>query len=464
MQRSMENQLAHWFKKSRRKPLIIRGARQVGKSTLVQNFARMQGLRLVEINLEKHPNLNNIFRSKDLDIILPELELLTGKGLRRENTLLFLDEIQSAPEAIAALRYFYEEMPQLPVVAAGSLLEFVLLKHDFSMPVGRVEYLHLGPLTFKEFLLAMEEDMLLSYMEDFRLSQPLPQTAHLKLLQRQRQYLYIGGMPESILVFKESKSLLDTRDIHRSIIQTYQDDFTKYSQGPTLGHVHTVFNAISRVAGDKVKYAKIAREGKAKNIRHAIELLTMARLFLPAFHSNSSGIPIKAGINRKIYKLYFLDIALLNYLNGLEWVHIAALDERSLLNEGVIAEQFIAQHLAYRLEGLEPPDLFYWLREGKTGNAEVDFVTSIGQTIIPIEVKAGKSGSIKSLQQFAIDKKAELACRFDLNSPSMQELSYRTRQKQQVQTADYRLLSLPLYMVEELPRILYEMRKSKPQI
>jgi predicted AAA+ superfamily ATPase len=456
MQRSMENQLAHWFKKSRRKPLIIRGARQVGKSTLVQNFARMQGLTLVEINLEKHPNLNNIFRSKDLDIILPELELLTGKGLRRENTLLFLDEIQSAPEAIAALRYFYEEMPQLPVVAAGSLLEFVLLKHDFSMPVGRVEYLHLGPMTFKEFLLAMEEDMLLSYMEDFRLSQPLPQTAHLKLLQRQRQYLYIGGMPESILVFKESKSLLDTRNIHRSIIQTYQDDFTKYSQGPTLGHIHTVFNAISRVAGDKVKYAKIAREDKAKNIRHAIELLTMARLLLPAFHSNSSGIPIKAGINRKIYKLYFLDIGLLNYLNGLEWVHIAALDERSLLNEGVIAEQFIAQHLAYRLEGLEPPDLFYWLREGKTGNAEVDFVTSIGQTIIPIEVKAGKSGSIKSLQQFAIDKKAELACRFDLNPPSIQELSYRTRQKQQVQTADYRLLSLPLYMIETLPFTLLQ--------
>ncbi|MEN8245921.1 MAG: ATP-binding protein [Thermodesulfobacteriota bacterium] len=450
----MEEQLARWLNKSRRKPLIIRGARQVGKSTLVQNFSRMQGLTLAEINLEKHENLNKIFKTKDLDIILPELELLAGTSLHQENTLLFLDEIQSAPEAIAALRYFYEEMPQLPVVAAGSLLEFVLSNHDFSMPVGRVEYLHMGPMTFKEFLLAMEEDMLLAYMEEFRFSRALPQTAHKKLLQRQRQYIYIGGMPESILVFQESRSLLNTRDIHHSIIQTYQDDFTKYSQGPSLSHIHTVFNAVSRVAGDKVKYSKIAREDKAKNLKHAIELLTMARLLLPAFHSNSSGIPLKTGINPKIYKLYFIDIGLLNYLNGLEWAHIAELDERTLLNEGVIAEQFIAQHLAYRFEGLEPPDLFYWLREGKTGNAEVDFVTSSGKIIIPIEVKAGKSGSIKSLQQFAIDKKANLACRFDLNPPNVQDLSCRTRQKQQVQTANYRLVSLPLYMIEVLPCVL----------
>ena len=220
MKRSMENQLARWLQKSRRKPLVIRGARQVGKSTLVQNFARSQRLKLAEINLEKHGNLNGIFETNDLDIIIPELELLARTSLRQENTLLFLDEIQSTPYAIAALRYFREEMPQLPVVAAGSLLEFVLAKHDFSMPVGRVEYLHLGPMTFEEFLLAMGDDMLLSYVESFQLSQPLPQTAHEKLLQRQRQYLYIGGMPESILAFCESSSLLNTRDVHRSIIQT----------------------------------------------------------------------------------------------------------------------------------------------------------------------------------------------------------------------------------------------------
>lgn len=454
MQRSMENQLIRWLKKPRRKPLVIRGARQVGKSTLVQNFARSQQLMLAEINLEKHGNLNDIFGTNDLDIIIPELELLARTSLRQENTLLFLDEIQSTPNAIAALRYFREEMPQLPVVAAGSLLEFVLERHIFSMPVGRVEYLHLGPMTFKEFLLATGDEMLLSYMEDFQLSRPLPQTAHQKLLQRQRQYLYVGGMPESILTFCESGSLIGTRDIHRSIIQTYQDDFAKYSQLQILDRIHTVFNAIPRIIGDKVKYSNISREDRAKNLKQAIDLLIKARLLLPAYHSNCSGIPIKSGINAKFYKLYFLDIGLLNYLNALEWSHISALDERSLLNEGVLAEQFIAQHLAYRFKGLEPPELIYWVREGKTGNAEVDFVTSAGKTIVPLEVKAGKSGSLKSLQQFTVDKRATLTCRFDLNPPSVQDLSYRTKQKRHVQTVNYKLVSLPLYLIEILPEIL----------
>ncbi len=454
MQRSMENQLIRWLKKPRRKPLVIRGARQVGKSTLVQNFARSQQLELAEINLEKHGNLNDIFGTNDLDIIVPELELLARTSLRQENTLLFLDEIQSTPNAIAALRYFREEMPRLPVVAAGSLLEFVLETHIFSMPVGRVEYLHLGPMTFMEFLLATGDEMLLSYIEDFQLGQPLPQTAHQKLLQRQRQYLYVGGMPESILTFCESGSLIGTRDVHRSIIQTYQDDFAKYSRLPNLDRIHTVFNAIPRIIGDKVKYSNISREDRAKNLKHAIDLLSKARLLLPAYHSNCSGIPLKAGINAKFYKLYFLDIGLLNYLNGLEWAHISALDERSLLNEGVLAEQFIAQHLAYRFEGLEPPELIYWVREGKTGNAEVDFVTSVGKTIVPLEVKAGKSGSLKSLQQFTVDKRATLTCRFDLNPPSVQDLSYRTRQKRHVQTVNYKLVSLPLYLIEILPGIL----------
>ncbi|MBW2366554.1 MAG: ATP-binding protein [Deltaproteobacteria bacterium] len=461
MKRFSENQLIRWLGKTRRKPLVIRGARQVGKSTLVQNFAQSQGLKLAEINLEKHGNLNAIFGTNDLDIIIPELELLTRTSLRQKNTLLFLDEIQSTPDAIAALRYFHEEMPQLPVIAAGSLLEFVLEKHDFSMPVGRVEYLHLGPMTFKEFLMAAEDDILLSYIEGYQLGRQLPQTAHQKLLQRQRQYLYIGGMPESILAFCESGSMIDSRDIHRSIVQTYRDDFAKYSHEPTLGRIHTVFNAMAWIVGEKVKYTNISREDRAKDLKQAIGLLTKARLLIPAFHSNCSGIPIRSGINEKFYKLYFLDIGLLNYLNGLEWAHISTLADRSLLNEGVLAEQFIAQHLAYRYEGLEPPDLFYWLREKKTGNAEVDFVASAGKIIVPIEVKAGKSGSIKSLQQFTIDKKSILTCRFDLNQPSIQDLSHRTRQKQRIQTVNYKFVSLPLYLVEVMHTVLTEVLNSQ---
>lgn len=459
MKRFMEHQLQHWLQKSRRKPLIIRGARQVGKSTLVQNFAREQHLKLAEVNLEKHPDLDDIFATNDLDMILPELELLAKTNLRRQNTLLFLDEIQSAPKAIAALRYFLEEMPQLPVVAAGSLLEFVLSKHHFSMPVGRVEYLHLGPMSFQEFLLAAGDDMLSSYLENFHMQRPFPQTAHRKFLQRQRQYLYIGGMPESILAFCETGGMLETKDVQRSIAQTYQDDFAKYSREPGLGRIHSVFNAITRIAGEKVKYASISREDRAKDLKQAIDLLIKARLLIPVYHSHCAGIPIKSGINKKIFKLFFLDIGLLNYLNGLEWPQVSTLDERSLLNEGKLAEQFIAQHLAYRFAGREPPELFYWLREGKTGNAEVDFVLSTGKMIVPVEVKAGKSGSIKSLQQFAVDRKAAITCRFDLNPPSVQDICHRIKQKQQVKTVQTTLVSLPLYLVEAVQTILEHCRR-----
>lgn len=460
MKRFTEDQLTSWLQKPRRKPLIIRGARQVGKSTLVRNFAEAQGLTLAEINLERHGNIDEIFKSNDLELILPELEVLSKTSLREENTLLFLDEIQSTPHAFEALRYFYEDAPDLPVIAAGSLLEFVLDDHDFSMPVGRVEYLHLGPMTFTEFLMATEDERLLAHVEDFQFNLPIPQTAHQKLLLRQRQYLFIGGMPESILSYLESGGMLGAREVHRSIIQTYKDDFTKYSREPTLGRIHMVFDAIPQIVGEKVKYSNISRDHRSKDLRQAIDLLIKARLLLPAYHSHCAGIPIRSGINDKFYKLFFLDVGLLNYLYGLEWSQISALDERSLLNEGVLAEQFIAQHLAYRFNGLEPPDLFYWLREGKSANAEIDFVTSVGRTIIPIEVKAGKSGSIKSLQQFVIEKESVLTCRFDLNLPSLQDLSYQSRQKKQIQKVKYKLVSLPLYLVEVLHNILAEMLDS----
>lgn len=454
MKRLSEAQLSHWFHKTRRKPLIIRGARQVGKSTLVRNFAKEQKLKLAEINLEKHGNLDDLFASNDLKLIIPELEILAKTHLSEGNVLLFLDEIQTTPNAIAALRYFYEEMPQLPVIAAGSLLEFVLEEHEFSMPVGRVEYLHLGPMTFTEFLMATGEDMLLSCIESFTLNKSLPQAAHQQLLRKQREYLFIGGMPESVLAFSERNSMLDAREIHRSIIQTYQDDFSKYSRNTSLTRVRTVFDAIPAIAGQKVKYANISRDDRSGDLKRAINLLIKARLLLPAYHSHCAGLPLAAGINEKHYKLFFLDIGLLNYLFGLDWPHISSLDERALLNEGVLAEQFIAQHLAYRDQGLEAPNLIYWLRENKSANAEVDFVISSGTTIVPLEIKSGKSGTMKSLQQFVLDKQSSLACRFDLNPAAIQSISHKTGQSQKIEQVDYQMLSLPLYLVEKLSVIL----------
>lgn len=425
----------------------------MGKSTLVRNFAQSQRRGLIEVNLERNPGLDSIFKTNDTHKIITEIEGLTGIPVRDETALLFLDEIQAAPSALLALRYFYEERPNLAVIAAGSLLEFVLEKHDFSMPVGRIEYFHLGPMTFKEFLLSLNEENLLAYFETKGSNFHIPKTAHQRLLRRQREFLFVGGLPESVLAFSESKSLLEAREVHRSVVQTYQDDFAKYSKRMPLGRLHRIFNALPRHIGEKVKYSQIAPEDRNSEVKAVIELLVKARLYLPVWHSDCSGLPLPTGVDEKIYKLYFLDVGLLNYLNGLEWKTIESLDERKLINEGKLAEQFVAQHLAYREEGLEPPNLFYWLREGKRANAEVDFVIAMRDRILPIEVKAGKSGSLRSLQQFALSKKGEAACRFDLNLPSSQTVTHHLRQREGSREVRFTLISLPLYLVEEVFRI-----------
>ena len=224
MQRAAAQLLKKWIENEQRKPLVIRGARQVGKSTLVRQFAEENKLILNEINLEQHLELNNTFKTLDTKLISKELEGLLGRKIISPGSILFLDEIQATPNALQALRYFYEELPELPVVAAGSLLEFVLSKHNFSMPVGRIEYVHLGPMTFEEYLGEIDES-LLNHIIEFDFSDDIPKTVQKKLLERQREYLLVGGMPEAILHYLRSGQFADIMPVHRSIISTYLDDF-----------------------------------------------------------------------------------------------------------------------------------------------------------------------------------------------------------------------------------------------
>ncbi len=226
MERFLEQHLRQWLSASHRKPLVIRGARQVGKSTLVRKFARKNNLRLHEVNLERHPALVSVFKSNNPALILQELEYTCGKGrIKKSTDLLFLDEIQSVPAAIGSLRYFYEDCPHIPLITAGSLLEFALAKHSFSMPVGRIQYLFLEPMTFEEMLAAMKEHSLLALLRDYRLGEPFPLAAHNRLLDLQRIFLLIGGMPEAVLRFIESDGDWEqVFDVHASITQTYKDD------------------------------------------------------------------------------------------------------------------------------------------------------------------------------------------------------------------------------------------------
>ena len=448
LKRIAENLLQTWYDNPRRKPLVIRGARQVGKSTLVRHFAQKNQIPLNEVNLERHLQLDAVFATLDVRRILREIEGLTGRPI--SNSLLFLDEIQATPHALQVLRYLYEERADLPVVAAGSMLEFALGDQSFPMPVGRIEYLHLGPMSFEEYLLETDPQ-LLSYLTTCEPASPVPATAHARLLERQREYMLVGGMPEAILTFAQSGAFTDVATVQRSIIDTYQNDFAKYAAQNVLLRLQTLFNYVPRSVGQKVKYSNISRDETARELRIAIEMLTKARVISPVVHSHCSGLPLYAEADASTYKLLFLDVGLMNRACGLDWLAVSSLDERSFINEGAMAEQFIGQHLLYRDEGREAPRLCYWLRERKVSNAEVDYVISRGDRIIPIEVKAGKSGTLRSLHQFVLHKKATLAVRFDLNPISLQHVHHKIDETTAIA---FDLLSLPLYMVGQLNRLI----------
>jgi len=457
LNRSAEAYLEAWLNKSNRKPLVLRGARQVGKSTLIREFAKKTNKVLIEVNLERHLFLDDIFKNLDTDVALREIEALSGIPISTPDIILFLDEIQSTPHALQILRYFFEEKKELPVIAAGSLLEFTLSDHSFSMPVGRIEYMHLGPITFKEFLIAVEPS-LAGYIESFSMTAPLPRTAHEKLKKRQRDYVLIGGMPEAIQTWCDTGSVRNVADIHRSITETYQDDFSKYARTHQLALLQRIFRTIPRLIGKKVKYSNISREHPSKRIKDAIELLSKAKICHKVYHSHCSGLPLNADIKETVYKLLFMDIGVMNHICGNDWTFLQSFPDHELVNEGAVAEQFIGQHLL-SVQGLSP-SLNYWVRQAKTSNAEVDYVVSQGPLIVPVEVKSGKSGSLKSLQQFAIQKKISVAVRFDLNPPGMQDISHRVSTAKQIESANCKLISLPLYLVEALPNVLDEIRNK----
>ncbi len=450
MQRQQLQFLKKWLQKKNRKPLIIRGARQVGKSTLVELFAKQHQQKLFNVNLERYPELSQVFSSKEPEQILQQIEALPRMNRISHDMLLFLDEIQAVPEAIPALRYFYEERPELPVISAGSLLEFALSDHQFSMPVGRIQYLHIGPMNFTEFLAALGEDKLYHFIMHYELEQEIGAVVHQRLLQLLRSYYFVGGMPEAVAIFAETRSYREVSEVHNSIIETYREDFPKYAGSRNLNRMINVFNFAARHVGIKVKYSHFSRQEQSVTIKKDLELLAMARVISKVVHSHCSGLPLQADIDEKVYKLLFLDVGLMNAICGLNWRNLSQLDEMKLINEGAIAEQFIGQHLQALLTETPNRELTYWLREGRSSNAEVDYVLALKGNIIPIEIKSGATGRLKSLHQFMGNKQIPVAIRFDASLPTVNHINTVINVGQQRKEVSYPLISLPLYLVERL--------------
>lgn len=453
MKRNSEKYLKEWYFNKSRKPLIIRGARQVGKSTLVRNFARLHQIPLFEINLEKHKRLNTLFASFDIKRVKKELEYIVDKGPFNKG-LLFLDEIQATPEALPCLRYFYEELPELPVVAAGSLLEFVLSDHTFSMPVGRIEYHFLGPLRFEEYLEAMHEDSLVEYIKNFKFSEQSSPVMHDRLTAALRDFFFVGGMPEAVAQYSENHDFAVARKTQRSILDTFRDDFGKYATRVQTAHLQDVFDYLPSGIGDKFVYSHVNRSLKAGEVRYAYDLLASAGVTQPVFATSGAGLPLSAHINRTIFKPLFLDIGLMNAALGSNFLPLEALQNSRLINKGALAEQFVGQELLFFNEAYEKPLLHYWLREGRNANAEVDYLIQSQASIVPVAVKAGAAGHLKSLHQFVANYGSSHAVRFDLNEPSIQKSRYSALSGTTSVEINFTLISLPLYFAGQLKRMI----------
>lgn len=445
--------LKTWINTSGRKPVVMRGARQVGKTWMVRELARLSGKELIELNFEKKPSWRDLFTSNDPKEILLNLESELNRTILPENSLLFLDEIQATPELLAKLRWFYEEMPELAVVAAGSLLEFALAEHEFSMPVGRISYLHVEPLSFEEFLIAQGQTKLCEFLVSWQWATSIPSSIHEKLMGYVKEYMLIGGMPEAVASWQSEHSLVLIEQIHHNLLATYRDDFAKYAKKIPTERLEEILTTIPKLLGEKFVFSRANKAVPTESLKKALQLLCMARVCHKTYATQGNGIPLGAEIKDNFCKIIFLDVGLASSLLDIKLHQLKQLDAVSLVNQGGISEQIVGQLLRTIEPEYKEPHLYYWLREQKNSNAEVDYLIQHNGKIIPIEVKSGSTGSLKSLHQFMHAKRLLRAMRINADLPSVVDVDVKIYSAESVH---YQLCSIPFYLVGQLYRLLDE--------
>jgi predicted AAA+ superfamily ATPase len=397
-----------WKTSPLRMPLVLRGARQVGKSWLVREFSHTYE-HFLEINFEREPDAKVIFEGKlDPVQIVKKLSIFcSGKPVLPEKSLIFLDEVQVCPEAIQALRYFKEELPEVHIVVAGSLIDFAL--NNIGLPVGRVEFLYLYPLSFGEFLDASG----LEHLRKVATTMESADVVHEQLLERIKYYTCIGGMPAVVSTWLETEELALCQKMQQRVLRAYEQDFSKYATDRQIPHVRKVFSAIPNQLGQKFKYSQVDNSSTTYSLKLALDLLITAGVACPCYHSSANGLPLAAGMDPKKIKIFLFDIGLTQALLGLDlkdWL-LSDIDSGHL---GDIAEQFVAQELIAYSPQDKKSELFYWQRESKNSSAEVDFVTIKKGNILPLEVKSGKGGSMKSLRLFLEEHDAPLGVKVSM--------------------------------------------------
>jgi predicted AAA+ superfamily ATPase len=393
MRRDRLSDLKNWRHDRYRKPLILRGCRQVGKSWLINEFGKDFD-KFIVINFEKNKRVHQYF-SADLNVnaILEKLSIQENIKIEPGNTLIFFDEIQSCEGALQSLRYFKEEHPELHIVAAGSLLDFALNK--VGIPVGRVQFMQLYPLSFSEYLTALGNQKI----RDFLLTGENDPVIHQQVLDHLKNYMWLGGMPAVIDAWIKDRDPIICQKIQDEIIESYQIDFHRYTKEHEIPHVVKVFEKIPSMLGNKFVYSHVDRESRTEALKNALSLLEIAGIAKRCCHTSAQKPPLGAECNDKKFKVFYFDIGIAQRLLGLdarEWL----LNPLQLSNKGEIAEQLVAQELMAYSDFHKVCHLYYWHREEKSSNAEVDFVVMKAGEIVPVEVKASQKGSMKSLKIF----------------------------------------------------------------
>jgi predicted AAA+ superfamily ATPase len=391
MNRSIDRQLVSWKTDPFRKPLLIRGARQVGKSFSVREFAKACFKTCIEINFELQPQFKKCFVDLDPARINESISLLAKTSIVPGETLLFLDEIQECPQAITALRYYYELLPDLHVIAAGSLLEFVMESGKIHVPVGRIQYLFMHPMSLSEFFEALGESALGKAVSDPLRLATLNPAVHEHALDLLRKYCLVGGMPAVVKAYVASRDLAVCSQLQSAITQSYRDDFGKYASRAKHEYLDQVFVSVPRMVGEKFKYSRVDAEVPSRGLREALHLLEKACVVHRVRRTSGTALPLEAGADDRNFKALFVDIGLMQNLSGMT-EEIAGSEDILAVLKGAIAEQFVGQELIAAHDNHTKPALFYWARHAPGSAAEVDYLVALHAKIIPIEVKSGASG------------------------------------------------------------------------
>lgn len=444
--RHIDEQLLRWKEAPHRKPLLVRGARQVGKSSAVRELGKHFRF-FVEVNLEKHATLARLFTA-DIDVrtICSQLSAATETPIVAGETLLFIDEIQMSREAIMYLRYFKEDYPELHVIAAGSLLEFTLGELS-SFAVGRIRSLYMYPFSFDEFLQAQGMEGKLRAKGEADADHPLSEPIHQMLAQQLRSFYIVGGMPQAVAEWVETHDYASCTLIHDDILDTYQDDFSKYKRRaqPTL--LRQVLRSVALQSGRKFVFSQASSEARAATVSDALRLLTLAGLIVPVTHTDANGLPLGAEEDSRYAKYLFLDTGLMLALLSVTPGNILLSTDTDLVNRGALSEVFVGLEMLKYHNCFSRPELHYWQNNSRNGNAEVDYLIAHAGKVIPVEVKAGTRGSMQSLYLFMRKKHLTTAHRL-----SMENFAHFTYTDPEDGNAVRHIHVVPLHSVSHLLR------------